>query len=122
MSISMFLFEKENKKKARRKPLSTPKLAHIANEHEHEVRLCKGAASQCGGRGDLGTICKVVHFFFQLSLNCTQGFHRDPKFLLVGCVPSAARGLLKGTRPAHKFIFICQNKAASPAKKAPLIS
>lgn len=48
----MFLFEKrKQKKKARRKPLSTPKLAHIANEHKHMRSGCAKGQPLNAGEG-----------------------------------------------------------------------
>lgn len=107
---------KRRQEKERRKPLSVPKLVHTANKCK-DIRL--GCARDSLSTGSLGAICKVIHLFFLISFNCTQGFHWDPKFLPVDCVPSAAGGLLMGNKPAQKFIFICHNKSASPTKRPP---
>lgn len=65
-----FCFKKQNKKEERKKCLSAPKLAHTANE-----RIRSGSAQGSLSRSSLGTIRKVTHLFFQISFNCTQGFH-----------------------------------------------
>lgn len=36
--------------------------------------------------------CKTVHLPFQINFNLTQGFHGNPRWLPVGCIPSAGGG------------------------------